>query len=70
MTILVFTYLMSQLFMNIDVQREVRKTMMALAPNVASTKVYVAYLPQGLQCESAHVGEDKFPMEENEAVLN
>jgi hypothetical protein len=31
--------------MTIDVQREARKAMMALAPNVASKKIYGADLP-------------------------
>jgi hypothetical protein len=48
MNMFVFTYLMSKLFMNINAQREVRKATMALAPNVASKKVYCTDLPQGL----------------------
>jgi hypothetical protein len=55
--------------MNIDVQRDVEKAMMALALDVASKKVYGADLPQGLQHESAQVNEDKFPMEKYEATL-
>jgi len=34
--------------MTIDVQKEVRKAMMALALHVASKKVYGVNLPQGL----------------------
>jgi hypothetical protein len=39
------TYLMSQLFMTIDVQGEARKAMMALTTNVASKKIYGVDLP-------------------------
>ncbi len=45
MNILVFTYLMSQLFMTINSQREARKAMMALAPNMVSKKIYGGDLP-------------------------
>jgi hypothetical protein len=34
--------------MTTNARREVRKAMMALAPNVASKKIYGANLPQGL----------------------
>jgi hypothetical protein len=44
--------------------------MMALAPYVASNKVYGVDLPQGLQHESTEVSENKFPMEEHEATLD
>jgi hypothetical protein len=44
--------------------------MMTLALDVASKKVYGANLPQGFQHESAQVGEDKFPLEENETILD
>ncbi len=44
--------------------------MMALALDVASKKVYGVNLPQGLQHESAQVGEDKFPMEKDETILD
>ncbi len=70
MDILVFTYLMSQLFMIIDVWKEAKKAMMALAPNVALNKVYGANPPQGLQHESAQVCEDMFLMEEDEVALD
>ncbi len=43
---------------------------MALAPDVALNKVYGVDPPQGLQHESAQVGEGKFPMEENEVALD
>ncbi len=69
MNILVFTYLMLQMFMIIDAQKEVRKAMMALALDVASKKVYGVNLPQGLQHESAQVGEDKFLRKEDETTL-
>ncbi len=45
MNIFVFTYLMSQMFMTTNAQREARKAMMALAPNMASKKIYGANLP-------------------------
>jgi hypothetical protein len=70
MNILVFTYLMSQLFMTTNARRQARKAMMALAPNVASKKVYVVDLRQGLQHESTKVSEDKFSMEKNETTLD
>jgi hypothetical protein len=56
--------------MTIDARRELRKAMMAFAPNVASKKVYGVDLPQGLQHEFAQVDEDKFPMEEDEITLD
>ncbi len=40
--------------------------MMALAPDVASKKVYGANLPH----ESAQVGEDKFHMEKDDFFLD
>jgi hypothetical protein len=43
---------------------------MALAPNVALKMIYGADLPQALQHESTLVDEDKFPTEEDEAVLD
>jgi len=70
MNTLVFAYLMSQLFMTTNAQRDVKKEMMALALDVASKKVYGVDLSQGLQHEFAQVNEDKFPMEEDEATLN
>jgi hypothetical protein len=70
MNILVFTYLMLQMFMTTYAQREARKAMMALALNMALKKVYGANLPQGLQHEFAQVREDKFPMEEDEIILD
>lgn len=51
-------------------QREARRAMMALALYVGSKKVYGVDLPQGLQHESTQVGEDKFPMEEDEVALD
>ncbi len=69
MNILFFTYLMLQMFMTIDVQKEVRKAMMALALDVASKKVYGVNLPQGLQHEFAQVDEDKFLRKEDETTL-
>ncbi len=53
MNIIVYTYLMSQMFMTVDVQRKARKALMALAPNVDSKMVYGVDLPQGLQHEFA-----------------
>jgi hypothetical protein len=41
----VFAYLMSQLIMTIDVQKDVEKAIMALALDVASRKFYGANLP-------------------------
>ncbi len=61
---------MSQLLMTIDVRREARKAMMVLALDVVSNKVYGVNVPQGLQHEFAKVGEDKFPMEEDEVALD
>jgi hypothetical protein len=55
--------------MTIDVQKEVRKAMMALALDVASKKVYGVNLPQGLQHEFAQVDEDKFLRKEDETTL-
>ncbi len=43
-----------------------KKATMALAPYVASKKVYGANLPH----ESAQVGEDKFHMEKDENLLD
>jgi hypothetical protein len=61
---------MSRFFMTTDAQREARKAMMALAPDVASKKVYGADLPQGFQHESAQTSEENFPMEEDEAEID
>jgi hypothetical protein len=70
MNILAFAYLMSQLFMTTEARRDAKKAMMALALDVASKKVYGADLSQGLQHEFAQVGENKFPMEEDETILD
>ncbi len=70
MNILVFTYLISQLFMTTDVWRETRKTMMTFTLDVVSNQVYGVDLPQGLQHESAQVSEDKFPMKKDEVTLD
>ncbi len=67
MNVLVFTYSMSQLFMTIDVQREARKEMIAYTLDVFSRKFYDDDLPHGLQHKLAQIGEDKFPMEEDES---
>jgi G patch domain-containing protein 1 len=56
--------------MTTDARREARKAMMALAPDVASKKVYGADLPQGFQHESAQTSEENFPMEEDEAEID
>jgi hypothetical protein len=56
--------------MTTDARREARKAMMALAPDVASKKVYGADLPQGFQHESAQTSEENFPMEEYEAEID
>ncbi|CAK9869086.1 unnamed protein product, partial [Sphagnum jensenii] len=53
-----------------DARREARKAMMALAPDVASKKVYGADLLQGFQHESAQTSEENFPMEEDEAEID
>jgi hypothetical protein len=69
MNIIVYTYLMSQMFMTVDVRRKVTKALMPLTPDVASKMVYGVDLPQGLQHESTQVDEDEFPMEEDEVAL-
>jgi hypothetical protein len=53
--------------MTIDVQREARKEMIAYTLDVFSRKFYDDDLPHGLQHKLAQIGEDKFPMEEDES---